>query len=193
MNVFFCGQTGNFDNKLNTVGYELLFRDSMVNRFPDVSSEQATTQLIEEQFFGAPVGRKDENNSVYVNFPHQLLVDGLAETLPKDRVIIEILETASPDHRLLETVKRMQTQGFRIALDDFSLSSEWDAFIPYINIIKFDIQKNTREEIAAYIGNKREMLHHAVFLAEKVESYDEFEAYKKMGFHPFRAIFSANP
>lgn len=128
----FVARQAIFDNKLNTVGYELLFRDSMVNRFPDVSSEQATTQLIEEQFFGAPVGRKDENNSVYVNFPHQLLVDGLAETLPKDRVIIEILETASPDHRLLETVKRMQTQGFRIALDDFSLSSEWDAFIPYI-------------------------------------------------------------
>jgi EAL and modified HD-GYP domain-containing signal transduction protein len=163
----FVARQAIFDNKLNTVGYELLFRDSMVNRFPDVSSEQATTQLIEEQFFGAPVGRKDENNSVYVNFPHQLLVDGLAETLPKDRVIIEILETASPDHRLLETVKRMQTQGFRIALDDFSLSSEWDAFIPYINIIKFDIQKNTREEIAAYIGNKREMLRHTFFLPKK--------------------------
>jgi EAL and modified HD-GYP domain-containing signal transduction protein len=77
-------------------------------------------------------------------------VDGLAETLPKDRVVIEILETSSPDQRLLETVKRMQTHGFRIALDDFSLSAEWDAFIPYINIIKFDIQRNSREEIALY-------------------------------------------
>jgi EAL and modified HD-GYP domain-containing signal transduction protein len=125
----FVARQAIFDNKLNTVGYELLFRDSMVNRFPDVSSEQATTQLIEEQFF------KNENNSVYVNFPHQLLVDGLAETLPKDRVIIEILETASPDHRLLETVKRMQTHGFRIALDDFSLSANGMRLFPILILL----------------------------------------------------------
>lgn len=189
----FVARQAIFDNQLNTVGYELLFRDSMTNRFPDVSSEQATTQLIEEQFFGAPIGRKNENNSVYVNFPHQLLIDGLAETLPKNRVVIEILETSSPDQVLLETVKRMQTQGFRIALDDFSLSPEWDVFIPWINIIKFDIQKNTREEIAAYIDSRREMLRHVVFLAEKVETYEEFEAYKKMAFHLFQGYFFSKP
>jgi EAL and modified HD-GYP domain-containing signal transduction protein len=55
----------------------------MTNRFPDVSSEQATTQLIEEQFGARAVGRKNETNSVYVNFPHQLLVDGMAKPCQK--------------------------------------------------------------------------------------------------------------
>lgn len=189
----FVARQAIFDNTLRTVGYELLFRDSMTNRFPDVSSEQATTQLIEEQFFGAPIGRKNENNSVYVNFPHQLLVDGLAETLPKNRVVIEILETSNPDQQLLETVKRMQTQGFRMALDDFSLGDEWDVFLPYIDIIKFDIQKNSSDEIAAYIAKQRDTLGHVIFLAEKVESYDEFNAYKKMGFHLFQGYFFSKP
>ncbi|MBS1207414.1 MAG: hypothetical protein H6R25_4313 [Proteobacteria bacterium] len=189
----FVARQAIFDNQLKTVGYELLFRDSMDNRFPDVSSEQATTQLIEEQFLSAPVGRKNENSTVYVNFPYQLLVQGLAETLPKNRVVIEILEDASPDRLLLEVVKRMHTQGFRIALDDFSPGNAWDAFIPYIDVIKFDIRKSPREEIGHYIRTHRESLCHAVLLAEKVETYDEYESYKKMGFHLFQGYFFSKP
>lgn len=189
----FVARQAIFDSQMNTVGYELLFRDSMTNRFPDVSSEQATTQLIEEQFFGAPVGRKNETNSVYVNFPHQLLVDGMAETLPKNRVVIEILETSSPDHHLLSAVKRLQTLGFRLALDDFTMSPEWNVFIPYINVIKFDVQKNTPQEIDHYIDKNRELLRNTVLLAEKVESNDEYETFKKMGFKLFQGYFFSKP
>lgn len=189
----FVARQAIFDSQMNTVGYELLFRDSMTNRFPDVSSEQATTQLIEEQFFGAPVGRKNESKSVYVNFPHQLLVDGMAETLPKNRVVIEILETSKPDIQLLATVKRLQTLGFRLALDDFTMSSEWDAFIPYINVIKFDVQKNTQQEIDHYIDKNRALLRNTVLLAEKVESNDEYETFKKMGFKLFQGYFFSKP
>lgn len=189
----FVARQAIFDNQLNTVGYELLFRDSMENRFPNVSAEQATSQLIEEQFLSAPVGRKNDHSTVYVNFPYQLLVQGLAETLPKNRVVIEILEDASPDRALLEAVKRMHTQGFRIALDDFSPGNEWDAFIPYVDVIKFDIRKSPLEEIEHYIRANRESLRHAVLLAEKVETYDEFETYKKLGFHLFQGYFFSKP
>ncbi|WP_437887638.1 EAL and HDOD domain-containing protein [Phytobacter sp. V91] len=189
----FVARQAIFDSQMNTVGYELLFRDSMTNRFPDVSSEQATTQLIEEQFFGAPIGRKNENNSVYVNFPHQLLVDGMAETLPKNRVVIEILETSEPDHHLLSTVKRLQTLGFRLALDDFTMSPDWDVFIPWINVIKFDVQKNSQQEIDHYIQKNRQLLQHTVLLAEKIETNEEYETFKKMGFRLFQGYFFSKP
>ncbi|MGK9175330.1 EAL domain-containing protein [Yokenella regensburgei] len=189
----FVARQAIFDSQMNTVGYELLFRDSMTNRFPDVSSEQATTQLIEEQFFGAPVGRKNETNSVYVNFPHQLILDGLAETLPKNRVVIEILETASPDQQLLSAVKRLHSLGFRLALDDFTMSPEWDIFIPYVNVIKFDVQKNTQQEIGSYLQHHRQLIRNVVLLAEKVETNEEYDAYKKMGFKLFQGYFFSKP
>lgn len=189
----FVARQAIFDKQLNTVGYELLFRNSMDNRFPDMSAEQATTQLIEEQFLSAPVGRKSNNSTVYVNFPYQLLVEGLAETLPINRVVIEILENAEPDIKLLETVKRMHTLGFRIALDDFEPGNQWEAFLPYVNVIKFDIRRSPREKISDYILANRELLRHAVFLAEKVETYEEFETFKKLGFHLFQGYFFSKP
>ncbi|SVW97901.1 Uncharacterised protein [Klebsiella pneumoniae] len=35
----FVARQAIFDENMNTVGYELLFRDSMTNRFPDVTPE----------------------------------------------------------------------------------------------------------------------------------------------------------
>ncbi|WP_312686278.1 EAL and HDOD domain-containing protein [Kosakonia sp.] len=165
----------------------------MDNRFPDVSAEQATTQLIEEQFLSAPVGRKNDNSTVYVNFPYQLLVEGLAETLPKNRVVIEILENAEPDRKLLETVKRLHNQGFRVALDDFTPGSDWEKFMPYVDVIKFDIRQTSSEEIGLYIRQNRDALRHTIFLAEKVETYEEFETYKKLGFNLFQGYFFSKP
>jgi EAL and modified HD-GYP domain-containing signal transduction protein len=64
--------------------------------------------------------------------------------------VIEILET-SPDHHLLSAVKRLQTLGFRLALDDFTMSPEWNVFIPCINVIKFDVQKILQKKLISIL------------------------------------------
>lgn len=68
----------------------------MTNRFPDVTPEYATAQIIVEQFLWRAAGSSQGVQCDFVNFPYELLVQGMAETLPKDRVIVEILETAEP-------------------------------------------------------------------------------------------------
>lgn len=189
----FVARQAIFDENLNTFGYELLFRDSMTNQFPNVSPEHATAQLIEEQFLGVPTDRQSAASAVFVNFPYELLIKGLAETLPKDRVIIEILETAEPNPRLLESVKQLHKKGFRIALDDFSLSDNWNAFLPFVDIIKFDVRESTLQEIQSYILHHRTMLGETRFLAEKVETIEEFETCKNMGFTLFQGHFFSKP
>lgn len=189
----FVARQAIFDANMNTVGYELLFRDSLTNRFPDVSAEYATAQIIVEQFLGAPLGRLKEYSAIFVNFPYELLVQGIAESLPKDRVIIEILETASPTPQLLKTVKQLSSHGFRIALDDFSLGDTWNAFLPYINIIKFDVRENTASEIGAYITQKAHLLKNVLFLAEKVETEEEYATYKEIGCTLFQGHFFSKP
>lgn len=189
----FVARQAIFDENMNTVGYELLFRDSMTNRFPDVSPEYATAQIIVEQFLGAPLGRLKEYSAIFVNFPYELLVQGMAETLPKDRVIVEILETAEPTPRLLKTVKQLSKHGFRIALDDFELGDTWNEFLPYVSIIKFDVRVNTPDEIQQYIADKADLLEGTVFLAEKVETLEEYECYRSLGCTLFQGHFFSKP
>ena len=189
----FVARQAIFDANMNTVGYELLFRDSMTNRFPDVTPEYATAQIIVEQFLGAPLGRLKEYSAIFVNFPYELLVQGMAETLPKDRVIVEILETAEPTPLLLESIKKLSAQGFRIALDDFALGDTWNDFLPFIHIIKFDVRNNTPEEIGGYIKGKAHLLRNTLFLAEKVETQQEYECYKNLGCTLFQGHFFSRP
>lgn len=189
----FVARQAIFDANMNTVGYELLFRDSMTNRFPDVTPEYATAQIIVEQFLGAPLGRLKEYSAIFVNFPYELLVQGMAETLPKDRVIVEILETAEPTPLLLESIKKLSAQGFRIALDDFALGDTWNEFLPFIHIIKFDVRNNTPEEIGGYIQGKAHLLRDTLFLAEKVETQQEYECYRNLGCTLFQGHFFSRP
>ena len=48
-----------FNPDMNTVAYELLFRDGMANRFPDVSAEYPTSRMISDHFLSASAYRRD--------------------------------------------------------------------------------------------------------------------------------------
>ncbi|HFF2930485.1 TPA: diguanylate phosphodiesterase, partial [Vibrio cholerae] len=82
------------DENLTIVGYELLFRNSEKNRYPEgVSESLATKKIIWQQFVDDTIDRVVESDKLcFINFPEDLLIDGYAEILPKDKVVIEVLE-----------------------------------------------------------------------------------------------------
>lgn len=183
-----------FDKNRVTVAYELLFRDGMSNRFPsNVSSEYATKRIISEQFLSTPLPALVGHNTSFINFPPELIVQGFASILPRDQVVIEILEHDAPSDELYIAVRRLYADGFKMALDDFTLDRAWDRFLPYISIIKFDIRAKSFDEISQYIQNNKHRLRDVKFLAEKIETKEEFETYRDCGFHLFQGYFYSKP
>ncbi|MBA0216712.1 EAL domain-containing protein [Pectobacterium brasiliense] len=176
---------------LQTVAYELLFRMDVTNRFPDVSPEFATAQLISDQFLTNPLTRSVVEQPYYINFPHQMLINGQAEVLPQEKVVIEILENSIPNNDLFAAVKKLKRKGFKIALDDFSMDSEWDRFLPYVDIIKFDLTLSTFSDIDNFI--KRAMQRKLIYLAEKVETHEQYLQSKKLGISLFQGYFFSRP
>ena len=136
-----------FNPEMKTVAYELLFRDGMTNRFPDVSAEYATSRMISDQFLCVPSQRIAGTHTSFINFPSRMVIDRSGEALDKEHVVIEILEDAVPGDELLQAVKEMNAQGYQFALDDFTLAPEWDVFLPYISILKFDVRNYTLAQI----------------------------------------------
>ncbi len=179
------------DQHQRPVAYELLFREGLSNQFPNVSAEHATTCLIAEQFLSQPIQQLVGEHACYINFPYSLILNGLADSLPVEQVVIEILEDAEPDEQLLASVIRLKNKGHRLALDDFTLDPRWEPFLPYIDIIKFDFRLTSHDEIAAYIDQHKNS--HLIYLAEKVETHQEFLAAQKMGFSLFQGYFFSRP
>lgn len=182
-----------FDRDLHTVAYELLFRSGLNNYFPNVKPEYATSQMISDQFLGTPLYRLVGEHLSFINFPYQMIIQGLADTLPREKVVIEILEDAEPDDALLDAVRRLHALGYTLALDDFTMDAAWQRFYPYIKIIKFDIQASSDEQISRFLCDSAGMLNGITLLAEKVETHSEFEQYRKKGFALFQGYFYSKP
>ncbi|EEX42095.1 predicted signal transduction protein [Vibrio furnissii CIP 102972] len=85
----------------------------------------------------------------------------------------------------------MAHMGYKIALDDFVPSPEWKAFLPYVSIIKFDIRIIPIEKARLFINKLKGSK--IIFLAEKVETYEEFEQAKAAGFRYFQGYFFSKP
>ncbi|KFD81954.1 EAL domain protein [Vibrio paracholerae] len=110
---------------------------------------------------------------------------------PVKSLVVEILEDCPPTPELLSAIKKMAQLGYKIALDDFIPSNDWKAFLPYISIIKFDIRLVPIPKAKLFINKLRSMK--IEFLAEKVETYEEFEQAKQAGFHYFQGYFFSKP
>ena len=179
------------DRELKTHAYELLFRDSLDNVFPPISAQLATSRLVTEQFLQQNIDQLLGGHPCFINFPHSLLLDGLAECLPQDKVVIEILEDAEPDDALLDKVIQLHGLGYRLALDDFTLVPAWDRFLPYIHIIKFDLRATPLASIERFMQTHRHLP--LTYLAEKVEDKAEFERMKGLGVELFQGFFFSRP
>ncbi|NVD06268.1 EAL domain-containing protein [Vibrio sp. JPW-9-11-11] len=178
------------DTSKQTVGYELLFRDGPNNTFPEIDPEQATSRLLSDHFLSTHYETLGDKLG-FVNFPYQSLINRVPTLFPAENLVVEILETCAPTDELLQAVKEMASQGYKIALDDFVPSKEWKAFLPYVSLIKFDIRQVSIEKARMFIlrlsGSDIE------FLAEKVETYQEFEQAKQAGFDYFQGYFFSKP
>jgi c-di-GMP-related signal transduction protein len=187
----FIGCQPIFNSKLEVAGYELLFRSGAVNAFDGCDDGIATSQVINNALLEIGLDEIVGDVPAYINFTKELIINGVAQLLPADRVVLEILETVKVDQELIEGVKLLVEAGYKIALDDFTYSKEWDPLIKLAHIIKIDVMQHPVDKI-------REQLKHlegskVKFLAEKIETQDEYEQLREEGFDYFQGYFFAKP
>ncbi|OUL58044.1 EAL and HDOD domain-containing protein [Pseudoalteromonas ulvae] len=181
-----------FNRKQQVVAYELLFRDGQNNAFPNVESNQATAKLMLDSQFNQGLKAITSGKKALINFPEQALLDQLPSLLPADLVIIEILEDVRPSEQVYQACLSLFQQGYKLALDDFEYQSAWQPFLKICRLVKIDIMATPLNTIGPLIL-KLKALPKMKILAEKVETYEEFEQAKKMGFDFFQGYFFCKP
>ncbi len=187
----FIGRQPIFDKTLNVCAYELLFRTSEANFANIACPTTATAQLIQNALL--EVGLDDLVGSVpaYINFNQDFLTGDLMQLLPKERVVLEILEDVKVDKDVVSAVSELKDLGYTIALDDFVYDPSWEPLIPLAKIIKLDLMATPVDELSRYVEMLRP--HGVELLAEKVETQEEFLALKELGFDYFQGYFFCKP
>ena len=184
-----------FNRQMRVYGYELLYRKSQNNFYEGTDDDEATVSLINNTFLVFGLGELVDRTCAFINFSENLLLDDIVYMLPKEHVVIEVLERVEPTEDVIEACLKLRQKGYTLALDDFILDRNTDAYAPFINaasIIKIEFPTITREngeEMAEMI--KR--YPHITFLAEKVETREDFSFACELGFKLFQGYFFSKP
>lgn len=186
----YVGRQPIFDRHSNVFGYELLYRRSMNNFYEGIDGNQATRDLIYNAFFAMQIDDLTEGKVGFINFTDAMVRDLVPEMLPKEQVIIEILENSIVDRDLIQACKSLKAKGYVLALDDFVFNSSFEPLLELVDIIKIEFPyvslENQRNLIKKY-------KHKIRFLAERLETREEFDVALNLGYDYFQGFFFSKP
>ncbi|QOR35376.1 HDOD domain-containing protein [Clostridium sp. 'deep sea'] len=179
-----------FDRKMRVYGYELFYRGGTKNYFEGIEDNQATSELINNVFLTMQLEDLTFGSRAFINFSEDLIVKGIPLALPKDEVVIEILERVNPTPEVIEACKNLKEQGYILALDDFNFNQKYLSLIELADIIKVEYGKIDIEVqkriIKAFKGRTK-------FLSEKVETREQYKIARDMGYDYFQGYFFSKP
>jgi len=180
-----------FDRNREIFAYELLFRGGMENFFPDIDGDSATSRLLSNTFFNTGLEQITGGKRAFINFTRELIMKRAAMLFPAQLTTVEILENIRPDCEIVDELKELVREGYVLALDDFLYSPELEPFIELADIVKIDFKQSSHQEIMAdaawYLSKDKKLL------AEKVETSEEFDLARSLGFTYFQGYFFSKP
>ncbi len=190
MDVFVARQPI-FNRKRKVYAYELLFRSGMSNGFPGLDGNTATSSLLSSSFFTVGIEKISGGKKSFINFTEDLLLQGTPTLFPHDKIMVEILETVNPTEEIIAVCKGLQDKGYSLALDDFVYAQRFEPLIELSKIIKVDFRLTPLDEIEKMV--KYLSKYPCKLLAEKIETYEEFQKALGLGFRYFQGYFFAKP
>lgn len=180
-----------FNKNKKLFGYELLYRNSQVNSFHCSDGDKASSDVMMNSFHLMGIENITGGKKAFINFTDQLLKDGVATLFPKNDLVIEILETVQPCAEIVSSCCELKNKGYTLALDDFVFSPEYLPLVAMADIIKIDFLStppHLLESLVKSLKNKN-----LKFLAEKIETNEDFEKAKKWGYSLFQGYFFSKP
>src|SRR5438552_17673699 len=102
MERFLVSRQPIFRADMTELGYELLFRNSDENRATFSDGDQATAEVIVNTFMEIGLDEMVGQHLAFINFDRDLIMGNYCKCLPRDRVVLELLETVKPDLTLIK-------------------------------------------------------------------------------------------
>lgn len=189
---FFLGRQPIVGRQRELVAYELLFRTSQDNRANVLDDVVASAAVMQHAFSGLGLNAVLEDKLGFINISEPLLRSDAIEILPRDRVVLEILETVELTPEVVERCRALKAAGYRLALDDVIRFDEAQkAMLPLVEVVKLDVLAMQPNETEALVRALRP--YGVKLLAEKVDSTLQHEFCHQLGCDYFQGYFFAKP
>lgn len=179
-----------FDRNMNVYGYELLYRRSTNNFYEGIDDNKSTAELINNAFLTMHINELTGRTKAFINFSQDLLINEIPLLLPADSIVVEVLERVEINENLIEACRKLSESGYVIALDDFIFNESYLPLLEIAHIVKIEVSAVDYEVQRKLIKQYKNKIK---FLAEKVETREEFQLAMEMGYNYFQGYFFSKP
>jgi c-di-GMP phosphodiesterase len=181
------------DGDASLIGYELLFRAPEATSAEVLDDSEATATVILDGLIDVGLLDLVGERLAFLNVSRDFLLSVRPLPIPARQVVLELIEGQVIDEPLLEVLGELVEHDFAIALDHFSLNPETERLLSYARYVKVDVLEHTGLDLEQLVARLRARTPALTLIAEKVETYEEFERCRELGFHGFQGYFFAKP
>lgn len=189
-NIFIARQPI-FDREKQLIGYELLYRagDTDIAVFDD--GDLASTEVILNSFMNIGIDSLVGSSLAFINLTEEFLINESLAPMFEHQAVLEILEDIKPTVEVVEGIKRLKEQGYKIALDDFEYSTEYDVFLQLADFVKIDVIALSTLEIVQQLKYLKD--YDVKIIAEKVETPELYLFCEQLSFDYFQGYHFCKP
>jgi c-di-GMP-related signal transduction protein len=178
-----------FDKRLRVFAYELLFRGGPQNFYQ--ARNHAASSVIADSLTLFDLQTLTGQARAFINVDELALRLGAPRLLPANRIVVEILESVKPTDEIVGICRELRQDGYSLALDDFLGEPALRPLVDLVQYLKVDftlLDTEGRKRVAEqFRGNGISLL------AEKVETQNDLDEARNLGYCYFQGYFFCKP
>ncbi len=188
----FIGRQPILDRERQLYAYELLFRRGTQNSAEVTDDLAATATVLSHVFSELGLEAALGPYLGFVNLDARMLASDALELLPKEKFVLEVLETVDITPEVVRRCRELKDKGFTLALDDFiTFEEKHKPLLDLADIVKVDLMGM---EAGALERTVRALRPWKVkLLAEKVDDEAQVRVCRDLGFELFQGYYFAKP
>lgn len=176
------------DAEDSVVGYEILYDNGHETMNHQGVSDYAAADAI-YNFLNDNSDKLFRNSVNFMTFTPTLLFKNTPKLFDRKRLVVQIEDNVIVHPMATRIVQRYQSEGYRIAVNDFQFNTRYFSMMDYVDFIKLNIANNTE----AWLQNMVEMAHsmHKKCIATGINSQEIYDIAHRIGADYFQGSYVA--
>lgn len=192
MQEIFLGRQPILDRNQSLVAFELLFRTGRTANANVTDDMVATASVIVNAYGEMGIQSVLGQQRGFINVSAELLQSDLLYLLPKNQVVLELLESVEITSAVVQRCIELKKSGYQLALDDVvEINDGIKLLLPIVNVVKLDILQIAAQALPGIVNELKPWP--VMLLAEKVDSPEQASQCIELGFHLFQGYYFARP
>lgn len=179
-----------FQQDLKIVAYELLHDDSDSDGGL-LDADTASSRLLLNTYTSLCQDGALQRVPLFIPLSSTLLLKGYIPELPNKQVVLQIPGDLKVGPMQAANIKALAERGYRLVVDNFSLQKPLIPLLKHMKIVKIDI-RNTSPARQAQLARALSRAG-ITSLAQHIQSFDQLNQCKKLGFKLFQGPFISRP